>query len=1083
MKQNLTLASLVLAGCAVYSVASAQSIHTFPGKLQAPEAPAATHKAPLRAPLNQERALGTKIFATSIANGNRTPVYFNIYTGDTNKIYPLANVKSDEEDINDPYRIVSIKSAAQVGNDGYYVFKTRNYSIGPAYPEAFEKVDPKTGKFTVVKDLSDLQSNWTQIYSLAYNPATEELWGLMYGKHQGLDGGVASSMVKIDLTTGDADLSSEIELYNYYYAIAFDYDGTLWGVSWLNDGKVVTGNRLDELDEYGEIVSQKELKVDDRAFIGYYQHGLGFDYNTGDLYWFATNNEGSQYVIRVNPDNSTTEKLGPTGFANIAIGPHIAYRTADDRKAPALVQNLAFTASPTGENKVTLTWTNPDKTWNRKALKDLSKVYVYRDNMTSAPVAELDAAAGAAMSWEDTGATQGIHTYYVVGVNAAGKKGIADSIEAFVGRDVPGPVTELKAETFDGKTVNLSWETPAKGDNDGWYDKTSLKYTIVRMPDNVEVAKDITARSFKDAGLALAQTYTYEVTASNADGKGGKAVSEGVLAGNSMAIPFSLSFNEAVDASRFKVIDRNGDGQTMAWDVNNNDSPNHAMKFLLSNFDNDDLLVSPALNLKKGTSYKVEYTVSFGRLTGQGVEDHFHHFAITAGEAATAEAQVTQQDFPNYLVSTMYQRSKVTGYVTSPVDGDYFIGLDVLTSGEKNAWLYVEDINIVELKDTDIQAMSLEAGGVISNKTDNAFKVTVFNAGSKDAADYTVQVMAQDKEGNEYVVATAPSVPVIAPKATETVAFSGYNTAIPTGTDYLLYAQIEMAGDAKPENDATPAKSAIVVSNLPTVVTGASREMNTAVPIYFYDKYSATQTVYSPAMTGLNDKGQVNVYGFGIPYNSDRDIAGTKVQVYMSTSSYINGFSSTEKTWLTDGLVKCFEGEIAISRGDGMMYFDFAEPYTYQANENLIITINTIDNTVSGTWPVRFAVFDANWNNAIYHCQRVNGASQLDAESADISKYAYSYPYANELYLVADAKGNGQEGVDVVTTGAGLRFANGVLHANADMSSVAVYTLQGQLVKRLAPNAASAALKLSAGTYLVSAKTAEGNKIVKVIVK
>ena len=50
------------------------------------------------------------------------------------------------------------------------------------------------------------------------------------------------------------------------------------------------------------------------------------------------------------------------------------------------------------------------------------------------------------MTYVDEDASNGVHKYYVVPVNAAGR-GVPRNIDAFVGRDVPGPVMNVVATT------------------------------------------------------------------------------------------------------------------------------------------------------------------------------------------------------------------------------------------------------------------------------------------------------------------------------------------------------------------------------------------------------------------------------------------------------------------------------------------------------------------------------------------------------------------------------------------------------------------------------------------------------------
>lgn len=184
-------------------------------------------------------------------------------------------------------------------------------------------------------------------------------------------------------------------LPRFYYALTYDYDNQIYGLTWDydSDGNVF-GCKIDVLDpdDNYSVVSSTPLKVDGKDFIANYTQSLAFDYSTGDLWWSACNDDDDYSMIKIDPLTFETVRYGSIGVREGFGGMYIAYDIADKRTAPARVSNLNFTIDATGANKVTLSWTNPSTQWNRRTLSSLSQVLIYRDDATT-PVATLDATA------------------------------------------------------------------------------------------------------------------------------------------------------------------------------------------------------------------------------------------------------------------------------------------------------------------------------------------------------------------------------------------------------------------------------------------------------------------------------------------------------------------------------------------------------------------------------------------------------------------------------------------------------------------------------------------------------------------
>ena len=136
-------------------------------------------------------------------------------------------------------------------------------------------------------------------------------------------------------------------------------------------------------------------------------------------------------------------------------------------------------------------------------------------------IAKIDATnkMGQPMQYVDANPYKGVNTYYVIASRVAGEKGVPDSIRCYMGVDVPGAVQNIQIKK-KGTGIELSWEAPTKGLNNGFINESELTYTVTRMPDNVVVAKDLTGTKYEDNTLGEQQKYSYKIMAKSNAGEG-----------------------------------------------------------------------------------------------------------------------------------------------------------------------------------------------------------------------------------------------------------------------------------------------------------------------------------------------------------------------------------------------------------------------------------------------------------------------------------------------------------------------------------------------------------------------------------
>lgn len=1071
-------------------LASAQGVKDLPflqKGVSKPESDATTKL--MKAPLNTEKPKGPLMFGSVMDDYNILRHYATFYANEPGKLNKLNKVCDPDPDNWNYEQLFGLRAGCYGGDGYYYGYRLKLYSLGITYANDFVKVNPLTGEFTSVYKFDDgyqSQSSWpVLIYDMAYNPADGEMYAIA-ADPEAED--VAMSLIgTVDKKTGE--FKKLCSLNRYYFAIAFDYDGTLYGITWTyraqgNGTSQISGTRLDQFDDEFEYKKGTTILVNETAYLPYYAHSLDFDYTTGDLYWGACDTDYNQTLVKVDPDTGKTESLGKFGNSEIVNGLYIPFITADSRTAPARVNGLTYAFDPQGANKTTLTWTNPTTQWNRKTLSNLVEVNIYRDDMKSAPVGTVDASGkvGQQMTWTDEKAERGLHKYYVVPSSVKGQAGIMDSISAFVGRDLPGSPENVKAVTPEGKTIVLTWEAPTRGDSDGWFDKESITYTVTREQDNKVIAKDLAALTVTDSDIPEATTYTYSIVAKNTEGEGLPTVSNGVLAGQTVAIPFYTNFPNSVEAGRFSVLDGNSDGSVFTYGFNTNNNKN-SYKLDLSKTRQDDYLVSPPLGVKDGHSYRVTYTVSVGRY-GIHSEAWTQDFRVVGGKTATLEGLNEEYaDLPEFVFNSIYDRQKVTTEFTADHDGEHYVAFNILTDNDEDAWVYVEDFLIEEIMKNDLEATLLDVPGIISSTEDkncpNVYKVTVSNPGSNSQSDYKVQVGFKSLSGNYIGIAETSAVPTLAHNESAVIVLNGTPDDVEDG-DYKLVARVVLDGDEADDNNET-AEVPVKVDGNPALnfkVEQGDLSWETNTPFSFYTAYSATQTIYSPDMLAMEIADDVDpkIQRMVWEYDADRNIDGTEITVYLGQTATKNVVAGSSE-WIVTNQDKVYEGTVDIKKGSGWLdiVLDEKNVFEFDPDMSLVVTVVKSNPKEGGDWPVRFRVFDYEQRHPdYYHTMGYRGGNPFSLSNYS-SFTTYAYPQAPVLYL--SVPGAGITGVEAIAGGenAEISYENGYLDFNGiDVREASVWSVDGKLVRKGAVAGGQVSLDVLPGIYVVKATAADG---------
>ena len=247
-----------------------------------------------------------------------------------------------------------------------------------------------------------------------------------------------------------------------------------------------------------------------------------------------------------------------------------------------------------------LSWTTPSVSYLDAKLSALTGTKVYRNDQLV--YTSTETTQGKSVAWTDRPSTDGYYIYKVVPYNAAGD-GVYKEFAAYVGEDLPGAPQNVTLTTHGGN-AEITWAAPAEGKHGGYFDNASVKYNVVRMPDNKVVVEGTTSLRATDA-VSVQKGYSYVVTAVNKKGVGASATSKTMGFGPEDSVPFTSPLTTQDDFDRWVTADKNSDGNTWTFY-----KPMQTTTYDRCDQNADDWLYTPALKFEKCKTYQVRYTYS-----------------------------------------------------------------------------------------------------------------------------------------------------------------------------------------------------------------------------------------------------------------------------------------------------------------------------------------------------------------------------------------------------------------------------------------------------------------------------------------
>lgn len=1077
--------SLLLAGLtAAPALGQKTTVNAFPKPL-APVANAGMKAPQFHLPSAiDDKKKGITMYAGQRLDQSKHRSWVKWQTGDSfnfTKIYEYIH----HDKYNEDQQRGIYMGAYDSSNDTYYAFFNMHYTYGDM-PMALAKVDMLTGDTTNVFQFADLaepdveQTAWYNgryKYAMAYDPVKEVMYALGADYENG-DPNLGYTVlyeVNLNATTLNDLFTKVKDMDGLYWDFCFDTQGNAWFAQKYggSDG-IVKGTNLVKMDgdfnRISEVKMQSEWGEDINSI---YFSTMYFDNSTGDLYYLPCSDYGSTSLYKVNPTTGISQSVAWFNLGNHFTGLYIPYLTADNGAAPARVSGLDAQADLNGAMKDTIKWVTPSKTWAGDDLANLQTVKIYRKNagyatteltktadliansqlLATVPATEKETA----MSWVDENPTDGINTYYVLAANDKGN-GVIDSIRCYMGIDVPGAVGNIMLEK-NGTGVNISWDAPEKGANNGYIGTEGLSYKITRLPDSVVVAENVTDTKYTDNTLGEQQSYSYTVQAVNAKGAGAIATSNPIMAGAALKTPVSLAFDTQADADRWSTNKMNNSiyfSYAGGW----SDDYKCMIGYGTSTGTVEGTLISPPLYLEEGKTYR--FTTDFQA-------DYFDdaYFDLYVGVGTNSESQdgatiIASREGEQY--AEQYHREKYEDYFVAPASGTYYYTLRVKTVDKYNIFKLF-GLKVDYVAESDMAATSIDGVLEAVAQQANECTVKVRNLGSKDQENYTVKLL-MDNEGKMVEVGSGTGTELLKTGETADVKVS-FNPPYDGVWDF--YGVVVANGDEVRTNDTTAVKTLKVLEagsqGWTNIVTTGHKEDLSSFGLFWNDSENEySQSVYYPEEIKTIKGGVIKRIGWmydGADNLTDRSDP-VDVKIYLAHTDK-KSFAGEGDLVLPSDRELVVEGQMVFEPGkDHLISFALDTPFEYNNEQNLAVICEK-SGTTGYNMCALWHIYNNDWSTGYVERTLMNSGGY------------WSRPELPILFLgIYDP--TGVERVQLV--GADVAYANGLL-AFDQVVNAEVYTVGGKLVSSF--KGSSARLNLAKGMYVVRATAADGQVMVKKI--
>lgn len=805
--------------------------------------------------------------------------------------------------------VTPITTAGTYVGSEYYAYETTLYA-NTLMPRAISVVNVNTGEYTAKREIVNSTTEAPLILDeMTYDPKTNRIFGLHYDTNAN-----KSYIYEIDRKTLDIALVATIDKV-LFYTLAAD-NGSLYAVrkggmkSYLSKIDISSINKTTKTCEYSDLGNTN-------IYLGDYSQTMEFDKTTHRLWWMAQTSDGNAYLVELNPQTGAQIKKEFIDNEMQLLGMGIPYQYVADG-APSYPRAFKATADAKGALSAQLSWTTPSMNYLGAKLSSLTGTKVYRNDQLV--YTSTETTLGKAVTWTDKPSTDGYYIYKVVPYNAAGD-GVYKEFAAYVGEDLPGAPQNVTLTTHGGN-AEITWAAPAEGQHGGYFDNASVKYNVVRMPDNKVVVEGTTSLRATDA-VSVQKGYSYVVTAVNKKGVGASATSKTMSFGPEDSVPFTSSLTTQDDFDRWVTADKNNDGNTWTFY-----KPTQTTTYDRCDQNADDWLYTPALKFEKGKTYQVRYTYSSANwVTPDKHEQVMEQMKVwfCAEPIATGAAKLIKETGEFHTASNIFLYGKDN--FQTETTGSARIAFQACSEAN-HGQIYLKDVSIREYSTKDLSVQALTGSQLVNSQSQQTFTVDVRNEGSATVSDYRVLLLNAD---NNEVLGEAKGKTVAKDETVE-VAVDWVPGAEST---INVVAKVELAGDTYPADNvlATPLEVKISAADADKWLTlNTDNSWGWRFPFFMLDPYSQCQALFLEKE--MQKKG-IEITGMRFLYNGKNAEAYTfpaRIGIKNTTRTDMLDEDGGNAMFDEDGFTTVFDGNITIqgNANDLELVVNLDKPYKYE---------------------------------------------------------------------------------------------------------------------------------------------------------
>lgn len=923
-----------------------------------------------------------------------------------------------------------------VGNE-YYTYETKLYA-NTLIPEAISVVDLTTGEYKAKRKITTPEGEVPLILDeMTYDPKTNRLFALHYDTSTNY-----SYIYEIDRTTLELTLVAQFSK-TLFYTLSAD-NGYLYAVR--KNGSRSYLSRIDESSINAQTLKCEYTDLGATSVnLGDYSQSMEFDKTTHRLWWLAQLSDNNAYLIELDP--ATGAQKSKTLLNNelqlLAMG--IPYQYVSDG-APSYPHAFKVTADAKGALSATLSWTTPTLNYRNGSLSALTGTKVYRNGELVYTATE--STQGKTITYTDKPATDGYYIYKVVPYNAVGD-GVYKEFATFVGEDLPGEPQNVTLTTHGGN-AEITWSAPTTGQHNGYFDATTLKYNVVRMPDNVVVVEGTTSTTVSDA-VTVQKGYNYVITAVNHKGVGASATSKTLSFGPEDAVPFTSPLTTQEDFDRWVTADKNNDGSTWTFYT-----PTQTTTYDRTDEDADDWLYTPALKFEKGKTYQVRYTYSTTNwVTPDAFEPVMEKMKVWLCNEpiATGATTLIKETGEFHTASGIYLYGKDNFQASTT--GSARVAFQAC-SDANHGQIYLKDVSIREYSSKDLSVQGMTGSQLVNSQNQQTYTVDVRNEGSAAVSDYRVLLL--NAATNE-VLGEAKGK-TVAPDETVEVPVNWVPGA--EGTINVM-ARVELMGDTYPADNhlQTPLEVKIAAADADKWLTlNTDTDDGWRVPFFLLDPYSCCESIY---LEKEMQKKNIEITGVRFLYNGNCATPYTfpvRIGIKPTTRNHmLDEMGENAEFDDYDMFNIVYDGDVTIAgtQQNQELVINFTKPYKYEGgNVCMMFECPIGDNYMKKTNE------HPNW-----HMMRVSGNPHTAYTSGTDE---FGDIWGNDLipFISIAYKDNGSAGIFTVGDGnKGVTRSGDLLIFNEQVDKAQLYTVTGSLVANAKATNVLSIAGLSKGVYVL----------------